>query len=110
MSTLEMLPRPKDAAPWRIRSTSLLVKIALASIIPTIASIIIGNAFQIPGPITLLVVFLPLQLLASGLAALATRGKRGIADAQLNVAVLFATTFVAIMLGSVLFSVWPKCN
>ena len=105
MSTLELLPRPKDAAPWRIRSTSVLVKISLASTLPTIAAILIGNAFEIPGPITLLVVFLPLQLLASGLAALSTRGKRGVADAQLNVAVLFATTFVAIMLGSVLYSV-----
>ena len=105
MSTLELLPRPKEAAPWRNRSKSLLTKIALASVLPVVLAIAIGKAFQIPGPITLLLVFLPLQLLASGLAALSTRGKRGVADAQLNVAVLFATTFVAIMLGSVLYSV-----
>lgn len=105
MSTLQLLPRPKDAAPWRIRSNSLVMKITFASTIPTIAAITIGKVFQIPGPIVLLIVFLPLQLLASSLAAASTRGRRGIADAQLNVGVLFATIFVAIMLGSVLFSV-----
>lgn len=105
MSTLELLPRPKDAAPWRIRSNSLVTKIVLASLLPAVSAIAIGKFFSIPGPITLLIIFLPLQLLTASIAAASTRGRRGIADAQLNVAVLFATTFVAIMLGSVLFSV-----
>ena len=105
MTTLELLPRPNEATPWSVRSTSVTVKFALASVLPTFVAVFVEAVFQTPGPITLLLVFLPLQLLAGGLAAASTRGRRGVPDAFLNVTVVFATTFVAAMLGSVLFSV-----
>ena len=105
MSTLELLPRPKEAAPWKVRSSSHLFKILLASVAPALISFFIGSLFQIPGPITLLLIFLPMQFVFAGWAAFSTRGRRGLADSALNVGVLFATTFITIMLGSVLFSV-----
>lgn len=105
MSTLELLPRPKDAAPWKVRSSSHLSKIVFASTAPALISFILGSLFQIPGPINLLLIFLPLQFVFAGWAAISTRGRRGLADSALNVGVLFATTFISIMLGSVLFSV-----
>lgn len=105
MAILESLPRPSGATPWKIRSVSVTTKIALASTVPLLASLAIQKGFDFPGPVTLLLVFLPLQLIGAWIAAATTRGRRGIADAALNVVVLFATVFVAIMLGSVLFSV-----
>ena len=105
MTSLEMLTRPSSATPWKIRSGQVTTKIALASIVPALLSLGAQKSFGIPGPITLLLVFLPLQLIFAALAAVSTRGRRGVADASLNVVVLFATIFVAIMLGSVLYSV-----
>ena len=105
MTTLELLPRPNEATPWSVKSKSVIIKFALASVLPALVAVFVEVVFQTPGPITLLLVFLPLQLLAGGLATASTRGRRGVPDAFLNVTVLFATTFVAVMLGSVLFSV-----
>lgn len=106
MTTLESLTRPSaGVTPWKVRSSSVSVTIALASTIPAAVALILQNALDIPGPITLITIFLPTQLICAWLAAATTRGRRGIADASLNVIVLFATIFVSIMLGSVLFSV-----
>lgn len=105
MSNIELLPRPTNSAPWKVRSSSHVTKILLASILPSLIAFTIGKLFQIPGPITLLLIFLPLQFIFAGFAAVSTRGRRGVADSALNVGVLFATTFISIMLGSVLFSV-----
>lgn len=105
MTTLELLPRPTNAAPWKVRSSSHMAKIMLASTLPALIAFTLGSIFQIPGPITLLFIFLPLQFALAGFAAISTRGRRGLADSSLNVGVLFATTFISIMLGSVLYSV-----
>ena len=105
MTVLETLPRPKNSAPWKVRSNSVFINMALASTLPAVLSVILGQYLELPGPVTLLLVYVPLQLIAAGLSAITTRGRRGIPDSQLYVAVLFATSFVAIMLGSVLFSV-----
>jgi phosphate transport system permease protein len=105
MTNIELLPRPAGASPWKIRSSTHVAKTLLASTLPVVIAFVIGDIFQIPGPITLLLIFLPLQFLFAGLAAVSTRGRRGLADSVLNVGVLFATAFITIMLGSVLFSV-----
>ena len=105
MSTLQILKRPEGAAPWGIRSRSFYVATALASTMPIVISGMLGMIFSVPGPATLILIFLPLQLIAAIVAAVKTRGKRGIPDAILSVMVIFATAFVIVMLGSVLFSV-----
>ena len=101
MSTLELLPRPKEAAPWKVRSSSHLFKILLASVAPALISFFIGSLFQIPGPITLLLIFLPMQFVFAGWAAFSTRGRRGLADSALNVGVLFATPAIGAIAGSI---------
>ena len=63
------------------------------------------NVSELSGAGALLTVFLPLQLLAAAIAAIVTRGRRGIADSQLSVFVYFATFSVVILLGSILFSI-----
>ena len=105
MAALQILERPDSSAPWGVRSRSFYVATALASTLPIFISVLLGIIFSIPGPATLIIIFLPLQLMAAVIAAVITRGKRGIADAILSVFVIFATGFVVIMLGSVLYSV-----
>ena len=101
----ELLVRPINATPWKSRKRKNVVIIAFASIFPSVAAFVIATLFEIPGAIAVLIVFLPIQLVSSSLAALLLRGKRGVADAILNVGVIFSTFTISILLGSVLFSV-----
>jgi phosphate transport system permease protein len=101
----QLLERPLNATPWKSRKRKNVVVIAFASIFPSVAAFVIATLFDIPGAIAVLVVFLPIQLVSSSLAALLLRGKRGVADAILNVGVIFSTFTISILLGSVLFSV-----
>lgn len=102
---LQYLDRPTDATPWNKRSSNFTFVIFLASIIPILLFLVALNISELSGAGALLTVFLPLQLLAAAIAAIVTRGRRGIADSQLSVFVYFATFSVVILLGSILFSI-----
>ena len=104
-SQLQLLDRPTDATPWKKRSSNFTSVIFLASIIPILLFLVALNISELSGAGALLTVFLPLQLLVAAIAAIVTRGRRGIADSQLSVFVYFAVFFVVIMLGSILFSI-----
>ena len=104
-SQLKLLDRPTDATPWKKRSSNFTSVIFLASMIPILLFLVALNISELSGAGALLTVFLPLQLLVAAIAALVTRGRRGIADSQLSVFVYFAVFFVVIMLGSILFSI-----
>ena len=104
-NTVQLLERPIGATPWKNRSQNFRVWIAASSILPTALSYLVYLNAGLSGAAILLVVFLPLQLLGASIAAAFTRGRRGVADSQLSVLVLFATSFVAIMLGSIVFSI-----
>ena len=102
---VQSMERPTDATPWKKRAGNFQTVIAIASVLPLIVSLVALNLAELSGAAILLTVFLPLQLLAAAFAAVFTRGRRGVADSQLSVLVFFATFFVVIMLGSILFSV-----
>ena len=104
-SQLQFLDRPTDATPWNKRSSNFTSVIFFASIIPMLLFLVALNVSELSGAGALLTVFLPLQLLAAAIAAIVTRGRRGIADSQLSVFVYFATFSVVILLGSILFSI-----
>lgn len=104
-SQLQFLDRPTDATPWNKRSSNFTSVIFLATIIPILLFLVALNVSELSGAGALLTVFLPLQLLAAAIAAIVTRGRRGIADSQLSVFVYFATFSVVILLGSILFSI-----
>ena len=101
----QIAARPTNATPWKNRNKKNVAVIALASTIPSLIAVLVSNNLGLSGLATLFVVFLPLQLITSALAALSLRGKRGVADSFLNVGVIFSTITIGIMLGSVLFSV-----
>jgi phosphate transport system permease protein len=102
---LTPVQRPKTAAPWSRKSPRFIVSSALASIIPAAVALgfiaLTGTDFM-AGLIT---VFLPLQVIAAGLVGVTVYGRRGILEALLVVATLFLSSFVFVLLGSVLWSV-----
>lgn len=90
--------------PWRKKPTKFTASIILASIIPLL---IVGALFlgtEAPGAILMTVVYLPLQMIASGIAAWWTKGTRGIADSVIIVNAIGATIFSMVILISVLGS------
>ena len=89
-SQLQFRERPKDATPWAKRSPNFTSIIIFSSIIPVILFLAVLNISELSGAGALLTVFLPLQLLAAAIAAIVTRGRRGVADSQLSVFVYVA--------------------
>lgn len=102
---VQSMERPTDATPWKKRAGNFQTVIVIASVLPLVVSLVALNLAELSGAAILLTVFLPLQLLVAAIAAVFTRGRRGVADSQLSVLVFFATFFVVIMLGSILFSI-----
>ncbi len=111
MSTILYQP-PADPAllsqppqrPWRHKPRSFTTAVALAVIVPAVITAALFFLSPIPGAIVLVVVYFPLQLLASGIAAWATRGVRGIADSVIIVNAIGATVFSFVVLASLIGS------
>ena len=98
------LQEQRPLHPWRKKPARFTASVVLAVLIPLL---IVGALFltsNIPGPIILVVIYLPLQLIASGIAAWATKGTRGIADSIIMVNAIGATIFSLVILVSVLGS------
>lgn len=103
-AALTGLQQQKMQRPWRRKPARLGWSIVIASIVPLV---IVGAMFwttSIPGAVLMTVVYLPLQLVASGIAAWATKGTRGILDSVIIVSAIGATLFAMIVLASVLGS------
>jgi phosphate transport system permease protein len=101
---LPELETQQAGRPWRRRPARFSVSIVLATLIP---AAIVGALFlstSIPGAILMTVVYLPLQLVGSGIAAWATKGVRGVADSVIIVNAIGATIFSMVVLVSVLGS------
>ena len=102
-SIVELQTQPSQR-PWRKQPAKFSVSIVLASVIPFL---IVGGLFLttgVPGAILMTVVYLPLQVIASGIAAWATKGTRGIPDSIIIVNAIGATIFTMVILFSVLGS------
>lgn len=90
--------------PWRRKPIKFTISIVIASIVPFVIVAAMFWTTDIPGALLMTVVYFPLQLVASGIAALATRGKRGILDSVIIVNAIGATIFSMVVLVSVLGS------
>ena len=91
--------------PWRRANLKRQFEIILAVLIPLPLTILFAVLSNFDANLALIAVFLPLQLIAAGLVGLRAYGKRGIGDAALVVVTIFFSTFVLVLLLSVLFSV-----
>jgi len=103
-ATLPDLQQQKIDRPWRRKPVTFSVAIVIASIVPFVIVAWLFLTTDIPGAVLMTVVYLPLQLIASGIAAFATRGKRGILDSVIIVNAIGATIFSLVVLISVIGS------
>jgi phosphate transport system permease protein len=102
---LSPVDRPKEAAPWKKTTAEAKTLSVISSIIPAVIFGVALFVFDVDFMAGLLTIFLPLQLIATGLVGLKLFGTRGINDALLIVATYFLGTFVLVLLMSVLWSV-----
>lgn len=91
--------------PWRRANLKRRFEILLAVAIPLPLTALFAVLTNFDMNLALIAVFLPLQLIAAGLVGVRAYGKRGIGDAALVVVTIFFSTFVLVLLLSVLFSV-----
>ena len=103
-SAIQTLQSQTARRPWRKKPAKFSLAIVLAVIIPAAMVGMLFVTSDIPGALLMTVVYLPLQMLASGIAAWATRGTRGIADSVIIVNAIGATVFSMVILISVLGS------
>lgn len=101
--TLGALQLQKKSHPWRKRTTKFDVSVAIAVAIPLAIVIALLLFSSMPGALVF-VIYLPLQMFASGCAAVATKGKRGILDSVIIVNAVGASIFSFVVLLSVAWS------
>ena len=101
---LTPVARPATAEPWKRSSIRTKSLVAAASVFPSLLflSYLFINQADFMG--SLITVFLPLQIVFSGLAGFFIFGRKGIAEALLVVATLFFSSFVLVLLLSVIWS------
>jgi len=105
---LPELAKETPKAPWSRRTSGFKRAVALAVVLP---ALIIGALFlltDIPGPIIMIAIYLPLQIIASVIAAISQRGTKSAGDAVIIVCAIGATLFSFIILLSLLWSIVSK--
>lgn len=101
---LPELQQQQIERPWRRKTKTFTASVITASIVPLLIVVALFVATEIPGALIMTVVYLPLQLVASAIAAFATRGQRGIVDSMIIVNAIGATIFSMVVLFSVIGS------
>lgn len=107
-SRLEELAQQRPQAPWGRRTGSFRTIVFLAVLIPAAIITVMWFYTEIPKPILMIAVYLPLQLIASMIAAIAVRGTKSAADAIIIVLAIGATIFSLVVLVSLLWSIITK--
>jgi phosphate transport system permease protein len=107
MSDLAM-KRPATATPWRQKSGSSTRAILLASVLPAVLVLAAAKILNIPSPIALLAIFLPLQIVFAIAAGRKFGGRNSTADAVLLVVMYFLVALFTVLLGSLLETLVSK--
>ncbi len=103
-TTLPALAEQRPKHPWRKKTPRFTVSVILAVVLPAVVIVFLWQTSTIPTPVLMVACYLPLQLVASALAAIVTRGRRGIADSIVIVSAIGATVFSLVVLLSLLGS------
>jgi phosphate transport system permease protein len=98
------VPRPK-LAPWQAKNPARTLQIVLASVLPSLIAVLTGLFLALEPALVLIIVFLPLQILSSGIVGFRIFGRRGVADSLLIIFTIFFSALVGVLLLSVLYSV-----
>lgn len=107
-ASLPELQQQRIQRPWRRKTPVFTWSVILASVIPLVIVAAVYWGTDIPGALVMTVIYLPLQLISSGIAAFATRGRRGILDSVIIVNAIGATLFSLIILLSVIGSLFVR--
>jgi phosphate transport system permease protein len=105
---LAELSTQEPKAPWGRRTASFRTVVILAILIPAVVVTLLWWFTDIPEPVVMVAIYLPLQLVASMLAAVAVRGTKSALDAVIIVSAIGATIFSLVVLISVLWSILTK--
>jgi len=103
-TTLPALAEQRPRRPWRRKTPKFSLVVVLAVVVPALVTWLLLQMSDIPAPVVMVTIYLPLQLIASALAAIATKGRQGIADSMLIVTAIGATVFSLVVLLSLLAS------
>lgn len=103
-SARQALPRPA-VSPWQVKNPAQTRNLVLASVLPAIVTLAITFGFSIDGTISVLLVFLPLQIVSAGFVGFKIFGRKGVADSILVIFTIFFSALVGVLLMSVLYSV-----
>jgi phosphate transport system permease protein len=103
-ASVEHLKDESPQRPWRKKPTKFTVSVFLAVVIPGVIVAWLFFSSALPGAIIAVVIYLPLQLFAAGLAALFNRGRKSIGDSFIIVLSIGATIFTLVILISVIGS------
>lgn len=107
-STLVELQQQKPQAPWGRRTSKFRTVVILAVFIPAAVVTMLFWFSSIPGPVIMIAIYLPLQIVAAMIAAISVRGTKSAADAVIIVSAIGATIFSMVVLVSVLWSIITK--
>jgi phosphate transport system permease protein len=105
---LGQLASQAPQAPWGRRTTRFRTAVFLGVLIPAAITSLLWWFTDIPEPVLMVAVYLPLQALAAMAAAISVRGTKSAADALIIVAAISATVFSLVVLVSVLWSIISK--
>jgi phosphate transport system permease protein len=103
-SVSERLQNEPPTHPWRKKPIKFNLSMILAVVIPALIVAWLIQYSNIPGPVIAVAIYLPLQLVAAGLAAWANRGLRSVGDSVIIVLAIGATIFSLVVLISVILS------
>jgi len=88
--------------PWRKRPPVFTWSVALAVVIPAAIAAVLLFSTSIPDPIVMVVFYMPLQLIAAGVAALVSKGRHGVADSAIYVLAIGGSIFSLVVLISLI--------
>lgn len=107
-SQLATLQQQKPRRSWAEKSTKWKVTVALAVFVPFLVTLALLLFSEIPRTLTMVVIYLPLQLIAGAVAAIVTRGKKNAVDALIIVCAIGATLFTIVIIVSVVWTMLVK--
>ncbi len=102
------LSQQQPQTPWGRRTSKFRTVVILAILIPAAIVTMLWWFSEIPKPVLMVSIYLPLQIVASVLAAIAVRGTKSAIDAVIIVSAIGATIFSLVVLISVLWSIVTK--
>lgn len=101
---LEEFQSQTPQRPWAQRTGRLNAAIIIGSVVPAVITVALMLGTDLPA-LVVFTIYLIVQMAASGIAALATKGPRGIGDSVIIVNAIGASIFSLVMLVSLVFSV-----